>query len=375
MSRVDQLIALLPGSIGDDPAAQDFLQGLLTPVARVEAYYNLRTRALQELLDPELCPDELVPHLAALVGVGLDLPASNLATTAELRRLVVVAIALWKEKGNRESWRDVVSVLAGKRALILDWFYLRLVQGSFGELHVLPRPGSAPGGSYDYPENVTDLWYMDPEGMVNGTLVQRFLDVCRPAGERINVYVGLLVDDGGAGWGLWTLTGAGTSTWAAAAQTLTLANDARAVMAVGGSEATWAAYHAFLRLAVTGVAEVRLLHADALNAYVVAVDQGLGTVELFREVAGVRTSLVAVAQAQAAGFPYRWSFEVEAGTTGTLVRAIFEAAVLFDLVDVDAARMTAGPAGYEAPAGQVVALSTALVFPFNVRPTRVGPSP
>ena len=101
--------------------------------------------------------------------------------------MISVAVALWKRKGTRRSLRDVVLFLTGARTYHLDWFYFRLVEGTGGELHLLPAPSSTPGTLYDNPETVTDVWLLDVTGTgVDLTLAQRWLEVMLASNERIN---------------------------------------------------------------------------------------------------------------------------------------------------------------------------------------------
>lgn len=374
MGRADELMELLPAALRQEDEALKALTGLLDPFARVEAYFDLRRRKLAYLLDPSKVPDDQVKHLAALVGVGLDLPAANLATTAELRKLTAVAVALWKRKGTSSSWRSVVAALVGKRVLILDWFYLRLVFGTSGELHTIPAPGSTASGNYDYPEFVSDLWYMDPEGTANTALLLAFLDLCRASNERINVYLGLFVDDALAGWGSWDLSGPGTSSDSTTVGALTLSDDRLAVATVGGDELAWAGYHAHLRLAGSGSPEIRVGHQDAENSYVLVLDEAGSEVRLYREEAAVRTLLGTAAAALVADAPYRWSLDFIVSGAGTRVRALVEASPLLDVLDAGSA-ITAGTVAFYAPASGNVSLTSCLVFEIGTSPTRVGLSP
>lgn len=376
----ERLIELLPRGLYDgDAETYRVLSAMLRPVGLVDDYLDARTRKLGELLDPEACPDEVVPYLAAIVGVGLDLEASNAASVAELRKLIPVAVRLWKLKGTRPSWRAVAAALAGSRSLILDWFYLRTISGDPARVAVIPVPGGS-GGSYSSPEFVTDLWIMDPTGSgVNLELVARFLDVVRGAGERINLYRALLVDDLGAAGALWADAGTGLGSWSydADAWELTARDGYAFALDLDGLADTWDDYHATLRLAVTGSVSLRLYDAGAGTFYRVDVNQPAGSVSLYRVVSGTPTLLAAFAGPPLqAGFPYLWSLEAWEGTGSTTVRVYREGAKLIDYVDTSGSRPSAGGLGWgSSGAGDVATLSTAWAWPAGISPTRIGPNP
>jgi len=378
--NVNQVIDLLPRSLYEDnPEARRILVAMLTPIVQVDSYLAVRTSKLDELLDPSAVPDGLVRHLAALVGMGTDLEATNAATIDEVRRLIPVAVRLWKMKGARPSWRALPASLSGSRSLILDWFYLRTISGAPARVAVIPPPGGA-GYPYSSPEYVTDLWIMDPSGSgVNLTLLARFLDVVRGAGERINLYRALLVDDLGAGAALWSSLGTGGSwSYDPDAWELTAANDFTFVLEpnLEALAATWSDYHATLRLAVTGTVRARIYDGPADN-YRVTINQVTGLVQLHRLIGGVPVLLGSFAGPPlVAGFPYLWSLEAWEGFGATTVRVYREGAKLIDVADANPGRPTAGGLRWQAlGVGSTATLSTALVWPSGIAPLRIGPTP
>lgn len=375
---VQRLIDLLPqGLHSDDPETRRVLLAMLEPVAVVDDFYQAKVAKVAQLLDPSLVPDALVPHLAGLVGVGRDLPASKVATVAELRKLIPVAVALWKMKGTQPSWRALAAGLAGSRSVILDWFYHRTISGSPAMVSVIPAPLGT-GGVYTNPERVTDLWIMDPAGLVNLELLIRFLDVARPTGERINLYQAWLVDDCGAGGALWTDGGAGGSrgynptTWE-----LVSRDGYRFDVDAGGLEAAWADYHATLRLGVEGVADVRILHTGPDDYYRFELRQDTGRVRLYQVIAGVETLLFTRAGLPLVALhPYLWAVEAWAGTGSTTLRLYRDGSLLIDVADATVGRPAAGGISWQSQgAGDRAVLSTCLVWPSGTVPTRIGPTP
>lgn len=375
------LIGFLPPALALEDESRDALVGLLEPVAQVCTLLERQREHLPDLLDPDEVPDDQVAYLAAIVGVGPDtLPAADRLDTDQLRRLLAGAVYLWKRKGTSDSWRLVVATFTGSRALILGWFYYRTIEGSPAMVHTIPAGSTAPGGSlYDYPEHVTDVWFMDPDGGADLDALSRWLDVVRPSSERINARQALLVDDLAAAASLWTAVGSGSFAYDEDARELTAGPSLDYVAAVDGASA-WASYHAMLRLALTGATTRAWLYADAAlaNGYRLTIDLVAGTVSLHRVVASVATLLVTYTfptVVPTAGTAYRWSFEAVTGVTLVTVRCYFEGLLLIDYDDTDAARRTAGACGWGAGAASTATLSTALVRGITPIRDRIGPQP
>jgi phage tail-like protein len=375
---VQEWTSWLPASMLADPASQRFVAQLLEVIHAPHDYLHRKIEALPDLLDPAATRDDLVGLLAATVGLGSDLAAVNAASVADLRRLITRAVALWKRKGTRASWRDLVASLGGSRSLILDWFHHRLITGSGGEIHTLPRPGSAPGGWYDYPEQVSDVWWMDPDGDADGDLLAAFLEVVRPNGERINLYLALLLDDMLNGSTLWTPTfgASGSGGYDSDELEITAAVDAWWAADVGGGELAWSNYHAHLPLKVTGDAEVYWYAQDRDDGYRVAIKPNKWKLE--RVNAGTPTTLASgsLPVSMNPDHVYRWSFEGLDLVGGTQLRIYWEGQLLVDYSDTSGSRHTAGTViwGVDA-AGGAVTLTNALVWAEPITPVRIGPNP
>ena len=373
----DELIGLLPPALGLEDESRAALEGLLDPVAQVATLLERQREHLPDLLDPEQVPDDQVAYLAAIVGVGPDtLPAADRLTTDQLRRLLAGAVYLWKRKGTIPSWRLVVATFTGSRSLILGWFYYRTIEGSPAMVHTIPAAGTAPGGGYDYPEHVADVWFMDPDGGADLEALVRWLDVVRPSSERINAYLGLLVDDLAVGASLWTAVGAGSESYDEAARELTAT--ARDYVAAVDGATSWADYSALLRLALTGNASRAWLYADATlaNGYRVTFDLVAGTVVLHRVVASVPSLLASYTfptVVPSEGTAYRWQLEAVSGLTLTTIRVHFEGLLLIAYDDTNVAHRSAGAVGWGSTG--TATLSTALVRELNPARDRVGPNP
>lgn len=376
-----QLEGNLPDAMRAEEAAQRALAGLLHGPAKVATLFEWKREGLANLLNPQAVPDHLVAYLAELVGVGpRTLSASRRLDTAQLRALIPGAVDLWKRKGTRTSWRTVVSAFTGSRALIFDWFYYRTITGSPAMVHTIPGPGTFPPGSYAYPEFVSDVWWMDPDGGADVDAMGRWLEEVRANGERINLYLAWLVEDGATAASLWTLQGVGTHGYDADARELSARNGAHYLAEVAGAPG-WADYNALLRLAVTGIGHVLIYQgATAADAYKVILDIPARQVRLARRVGGIDTGLVTYAfgaWSPLAGAFYRWTFEAITGSTSTRVNVYVEGLLVIGFDDAAGARHTQGALRWGAPTGvgnAVVLGATGKISPINPPHNRVGPA-
>jgi len=376
VSRAEELAALMPEGLRADPAAADFLVRFWTGWAELfEPFLDLKRERLKRLLDPDLAPDDTVSHLAAIVGMGPDLDAAYDESPAALRKLIRRAFALWKSKGTRPSWRSVVAALTGRRALILDWFYYRTIEGTSGIVHTIPVPGGAGAPWYSVPDYVSDLWLMDPLGVVDVPQLARWLDVVRPAGERINVRTALWVDDLIDPEVIYDAGGAGTVTHDADAYTITLTDTRKLSVDAGGDELTWADYHVGIRMAVTGLCTIDAYRQGDTDTYRVSINETAQTVKLYR-MDPAATLLATVAVFIGPGIPYRWSVDLYPVTGGVEIQIHRESTLLITHTDTTGSQKTAGGIAFGGlSAGAVAVMSQGLAWQHGVATTRVGPTP
>jgi phage tail-like protein len=95
---------------------------------------------LMHYFDPRIAPAELLPYLAAWVGIELD----ENWTLQRRRELIYSAVTLYRWRGTRRGLREHLRVYTGRPPLIVENFAgLRLDQdGALGETAALgePRP-------------------------------------------------------------------------------------------------------------------------------------------------------------------------------------------------------------------------------------------
>lgn len=385
--RLAELIEFLPAFMRAGEG-HEALERMLEPWAKSDRLLALKREGLVDLVDETAIREDLVRFLAANVGWDRAFSASAALSTADLRKLIPVAVHLWKRVGTRSSLRTAVAAMAGSRALVLDWFHLRWVTGTARAVHVIPGPSAAGFPPYSYPEHVTDLWFMDPLDVVRDAPLERVLDVVRGSGERLNLRRALLLDDLLNGEGFWTRTGAGTShTYAevtdagVAGHELQVSDGDGYYADLDGASDAFAGYRASFRMPVTGVAEIDALvesgEGTTDDCYRLEIDQAGGQVEIIRRDAGSPTSLGTAAVVLMAGYGYDYSFDLIPGGSSTTVRIWREGVLELEVIDTHANRKTAGGLAWRAATGSsnVVSLRSALVFEEGVAMTRVGPNP
>lgn len=382
-------VAWIGQGVTDDPDALRFVELLLAPANIINQYMVGRILELPNQVDAARVDEARVRFLAGLVGLDAGLPAAQAETVERLRQLIPIAVALWKRKGQRQSWRDVVASLAFSRALVLDWFHHRTITGSAAEQHVIPAPGSL-GAAYSYPEFVSDVWYMDPDRIVDVDAVVRWLSEVRPGNERINLYRADFLDDLQIGASLWTpvspMGALDSGNYDADTFTLDALGDWLWYIDVGGAEATWTDYHWNLLAAITsGFAGYVFLFSpnDPDEGYRLELRADLSTVTLVRMNAGLPTPLGTFPWGPIApAHFYRMSFEAFdthhpiGGAPASQVRMLWEGTEVLNVYDTSGSRHTAGNAAWGSlvPA-EGMAIRSSLLWQEPISSTRVGPTP
>lgn len=390
----DELLALVPAALRGQPGGLEeaFWIGVLKGMGRVDAYFDTKANQLRRgAYDPDTAPSAVIPYLAASVGLSPDLPAVASLTPAELRRLAVVAVALWKRKGTDDSWRDILLRIGPARALILDWFALRTIEGSALAYVLLPDVG-ADGGSYSHPETVTDVWCEDRRHALDLGKIGRLLDLVRPANERINLYSALFVEDCRQGLAQW-----GTSVPLAAqydadrlalrADTVAGSGERTGLIALPGEAPDLAGavgYHLRARLAVIGSSGSLWVAlgggSDLDDGYEVRVAPGApGDVRVYRWTAGTPVLVADSGSGFGAlveGYRYRWAVDVWRGATATEIQVRCESVLAVTATDSSGDRRFTGRWGFSS--GTVdddrALLDSLLVWRAGETPTRIGPS-
>lgn len=109
-----------------------FLQGAQ---AEFEAMQG-RIDTLSTLNNPATIRADLLQYLKDHVGFTSELNnITNDLNENDLRKLITLAVALWKQKGTEPGYANIVRLFVGKSARIFNWFDFRFIVGekAFGE--------------------------------------------------------------------------------------------------------------------------------------------------------------------------------------------------------------------------------------------------
>jgi len=91
---------------------------------------------IKTLKDPSSIRADLLQYLKDHVGFTKELNnITNDLSDNDLRKLITLAVALWKQKGIELGYANIVRLFTGKSARIFNWFDFRLIVGekAFGE--------------------------------------------------------------------------------------------------------------------------------------------------------------------------------------------------------------------------------------------------
>lgn len=365
---VADLLRWVPAALRLTEEEERWWRGLLGPHARVEDYLALRRAAVATLIDPARVPDDQVRSLAALVGLDDALLPVRGAELETLRRLIPVAVALWRRKGSVAAIRAVARQLVGRSVLVRAWRDVYAPDGHEGEVALLPDPGTSVGSEYDYPESVLDVWVPDPDADLDD--LAGWLGLVRATQRRYNLRRAVLVEDG-----LEDQAGV-EARWSAVAGDV-VADPVGQVVTVSAGGALlrtggWLSLGVLWLATWTGASQLIVL-GDEDDGYRLDVDWTTGAAELSRVVGGVATSLATTTWPVASGTAYRLRLEATGGAVATTVRARWEGLIL-EAIDTDPARLTQGGFGLVAASGSVV-LAGVLAHQLPADTVRVGPTP
>lgn len=142
-----------------------------------------------DTIDPKTCPDDLLQYLKDIVGFDTDYEyiTDRLDYTA-LRKLIRLAVPLWKERFGSAGIVNLIRLLTGRNAVLYDWFHWRAIIGeTFLSEEQQGYDFWVIGGIVTY----FDEYFMQVRMMDDGTLDERLvldlLSLERVSSERIEV--------------------------------------------------------------------------------------------------------------------------------------------------------------------------------------------
>lgn len=125
-----------PLRVIDQSQGDSFLERLLLGAQHIFEDTERLILALPDLIDPAKTRADLLGYLKDHVGFTkeLDNITQDLSEN-DLRKLISLAVALWKQKGTEPGYENIVRLFTGKAVRIFNWFDFRLIIGekAFGE--------------------------------------------------------------------------------------------------------------------------------------------------------------------------------------------------------------------------------------------------
>lgn len=146
--------------------------------------------------DPATCRADLLQYLKAHVGFTSELRAiTDRLTTGQLRKLITLAVPLWKKKGTADGLLAIVRLLTGRTPLYMDWFQFRNILGEtqVGEDH-LGNDSWVIGGSVTINDEFHSHIRLMDDGTLDEVLLIDLMKLFRPLSERIEIAVVDFID-------------------------------------------------------------------------------------------------------------------------------------------------------------------------------------
>lgn len=120
----------------DKAKGNDFVQRLLIGPQQQFEDMQARIKEIETLNDPAKIRADLLQFLKDIVGFTRELNnITNDLGENDLRKLISLAVALWKTKGIEPGYANIIRIFTGKTARIFNWFDFRFIVGekAFGE--------------------------------------------------------------------------------------------------------------------------------------------------------------------------------------------------------------------------------------------------
>lgn len=139
--------------------------------------------------DPATCRADLLKYLKDHVGFTVELRhITDRLSEASLRKLIKLAVPLWKKKGTTDGLLTIVRLLTGRTPLYIDWFQFRNILGEtqIGEDQQGNDSWIIGGEVTILDEFHSHLRLMD-DGTLDEQLLLDLLGLFRPISERIEV--------------------------------------------------------------------------------------------------------------------------------------------------------------------------------------------
>jgi len=190
----------------DRDAGALFLKRYLERPQYWRDWVEARILKLPELINPELCPEDQLDYLLAIVGFTRTYDAIISRLDAETKRkLIRLAAPLWKRLYTELGAEVTIRLLTGKTPYIRNWFDFRTIVGEviIGEEQVGFDFWVIGDAIARFDEYTSQFRVMD-DGLLDETLLLRLLEIMRPLGERFEASLVDFLDTFQEGRTKWT---------------------------------------------------------------------------------------------------------------------------------------------------------------------------
>jgi len=125
-----------PIRIIDQKQGNNFVERFLTGPQNIFEDIQKKIEEIKTILDPATTRADLLQFLKDQVGFTREL--NNITqdlTENDLRKLIALAVALWKQLGTEQGYENIVRLFTGKSVRIFNFFDFRMIVGeaAFGE--------------------------------------------------------------------------------------------------------------------------------------------------------------------------------------------------------------------------------------------------
>lgn len=161
-------------------------------------------------IKPAKARADVLQWLKAIVGFTIELRSiTDRLTEQQLRRLVQLAVPLWKQRETERGIVNAVRLLTGRSAYITNWFGFRNILGETAITEDQLIDGGDNwiiGGSITtYDEFWTNIRIMD-DGTLDELLLVDIIRLMRPLSERVEIFLDDFLDRFDSELDKWTFT-------------------------------------------------------------------------------------------------------------------------------------------------------------------------
>lgn len=279
-----------------EPLRNELLQQFLERPEYWRDQIQTKIAEVTTYLDPRLTPDEFLKYLKDLVGWTDETGITSSLSPRELRKLIRLALPIWRQKGTELGLVNLARLLTGKNVIYANWFYFRWILGETGlwEEQAGSDPWILGGDLTDYDEYWSNIRVMDSPDL-DHDLLENVVGIERPSNERLELVYLDMLDWFNEDLRYWSSQVVGKEGYIdTATNRLVIPGTGRELIVVPWMSAwQWFVSIVSARRPVApstaDIYRLRFYVQDALNCYVVQLKPG--GVDLISRVAGVEVTL------------------------------------------------------------------------------------